>query len=96
MMSCPNQAVMARLEAEHAVGREQLKEEARRREEAAAAQAGAALREARKAEAKMAERFRAAGQAAQVRAPRRARQLLRVGTGHGVAAALPVANACEP
>ena len=62
------QAIMARLEAEHAMAREQLKEEFRRREEAAAGQHAAALKEARKAEAKMAERFRAAGLAGQVRA----------------------------
>lgn len=59
------EAIMARLEAEHALAREQLKEDFRRREEATAAQHAAALKEARKAEAKMAERFRAAGLAGQ-------------------------------
>ncbi|GFR47914.1 hypothetical protein Agub_g9714 [Astrephomene gubernaculifera] len=59
------QAVMTRLEAEHASAAEALKEDFRKREEAAAAKAAAALKEARRAEAKMAERFRTAGVASQ-------------------------------
>ncbi|GLI64721.1 hypothetical protein VaNZ11_008065 [Volvox africanus] len=55
------QAVMTRLEAEHAAAVEALKEDFRRREEAAAARAASALKDARRAEAKMAERFRNAG-----------------------------------
>ncbi|KAG2454006.1 hypothetical protein HYH02_001049 [Chlamydomonas schloesseri] len=60
------QAVMARLEEEHAAAVESLKEDFRRREEAAAAKAAAALKEAKRAEVKMAERFRCAGAAAQM------------------------------
>ncbi|GLC34800.1 hypothetical protein PLESTM_000241500 [Pleodorina starrii] len=55
------QAVMTRLEAEHVAAVEALKEDFRRKEEAAAARAASALKEARRAEAKMAERFRNAG-----------------------------------
>ncbi|GIM00334.1 hypothetical protein Vretimale_5477 [Volvox reticuliferus] len=55
------QAVMTRLEAEHAAAVEALKEDFRRREEAAAARAASTLKDARRAEAKMAERFRNAG-----------------------------------
>ncbi|GIL49463.1 hypothetical protein Vafri_5793 [Volvox africanus] len=55
------QTVMTRLEAEHAATVEALKEDFRRREEAAAARAASALKDARRAEAKMAERFRNAG-----------------------------------
>lgn len=56
---------MTRLEEEHAAAVESLKEDFRRREEAAAAKATAALKEAKRAETKMAERFRCAGAAAQ-------------------------------
>lgn len=59
------EAVMARLEAEHACAMERCHEESRRREEAAATRSAAAVKEAKKAEAKMAERFRAAGVASQ-------------------------------
>ncbi|KAG2432445.1 hypothetical protein HXX76_008791 [Chlamydomonas incerta] len=59
------QAVMTRLEEEHAGAVEALKEDFRRREEAAAAKAAAALKEAKRSETKMAERFRCAGAAAQ-------------------------------